>query len=83
MGCRAFWYTDRGEKQVGFEFDGKFHSTMYACHINLKYEALDGKYMTVKEDGGKGRVVCPMVNEVNNHDDAFKKYTSDEAVWRS
>ena len=82
-GCRAYWYTDRGNKQVGFEFDGKFHSMMNACHINLKYENLDGKYMTVKEEGGKGRVVCPMVNEQFNHDDTFKKYTNDEAVWRS
>ena len=83
MGCRAFWYSDKGNKQIGFEFDGKFHSLMNGCHISLKYENVEGKYMTVKEDGGKGRVNNPIVYEPNNHDDSFKKYTKDEAIWRS
>ena len=83
IGCRAFWYTDRGNKQIGFEFDGKFHSMMNACHINLKYENVEGKYMTVKEEGGKGAVCCPMVNEAFNHDECFKQYCNGHAVWRS
>ena len=83
VGCRAFWYTDKGNKQVGFEFDGKFHSMMNACHISLRYESVEGKYMTVKEKGGKGIVSAPMVNEAFNHDETFKTYTKDNAVWRS
>ncbi len=81
--CRAFWYSDKGGKQTGFEFDGKFHSFINGCHISLNYENVEGKYMTVKEDGGKGRVAFPIMYEQNNHDDTFKKYTSDMPIWRS
>jgi len=81
-GCRAFWYSPNGSKQIGFEFDGKFHSLLSGCHISLKYEDIEGKYMTVKEEGGKGKVNSPIVYEPNNHDDTFKKYTKDEAIWR-
>ncbi len=82
--CIAYWYSARGEKEVGFEFASKMNAVINSCTVNFKFPELQGKYMTVAEEGGVGAVILPYTTEEFNHDDTFKKYMGENHVvdWR-
>ena len=44
--------------------------------------AVNGKYMTVAEEGGTGSIDTPLVNDELCKDDTYKKYTKGNVIWR-
>ena len=80
--CRSFWYSPAGNKQVGFEAARQFNSVLKSCEINFRFPKVDGKYITVAEEGGTGSIDTPLVNDELCKDDTYKKYTKGNVTWR-
>ncbi len=78
--CRAFWYSAKGNKQVGFEFDGQMLAIMLGCKVTFRFPEVEGKYMTVKESGGSGVVSHPTFNPERNHDNSYLDYADTKVI---
>lgn len=74
--CFMFWYSPRGNKQVGFEARGKFNSIIRSCSVSFhpdsepKYNA----YIKVAQPGGRGVIDSPLTNDDAMLDKSYKDY---------
>ena len=72
--CFAMWYSAIGDKEIGFECDGKFCASILNSDINFRGDAKNRKFLTVGEEGGFGIVENPIFNPDLNEDDTYKDY---------
>ena len=72
--CFAMWYSPKGEKEVGFECDGKMCASILNADINFRGDAKNRKFLTAGEAGGFGIVENPIFNAALNEDDSYKDY---------
>ena len=78
--CFAMWYSPRGDKEIGFECDGKFCASILNADINFRGDAKNRKFLTVAEEGGCGIVENPIFNPDLNEDDSYKTYLFGKVV---
>ena len=74
--CFAFWYTAKGDKQVGFECNGKFNSIIRSSSISFHGDSKPefNAYITVKEPGGCGVIDTPLTNDAAMADKTYLEY---------
>lgn len=59
--CYCYWYTSKGDKQIGFEVEGQLRSVIRACRIDLREDCKNKSYMTVEKPDGIGVVENPVL----------------------
>ncbi len=57
--CFAYWYTTRGDVEIGFESTGRFNSVIKSSRIDLR-NVSEAAYLKVAEAGGSGSIDCPI-----------------------
>ena len=72
--CIAYWYTDRGGKQIGFLADGKFNSVFRCCNVHCKPTCETRAYIVETEEGGKGTIYDPIAEPHSLVDKTYEKY---------
>ncbi|MBE6584616.1 MAG: hypothetical protein E7649_06555 [Ruminococcaceae bacterium] len=80
--CFAFWYSPKGNKQIGFESRGKFESIIRSCSISFHPESAPqyNAYIKVGETGGKGIIDTPLANDDAMLDKSYKDYVKGEVL---
>ena len=78
--CFAMWYSPRGDKEIGFECEGKFCASILNADINFRGDAKNRKFLTVGEEGGFGIIENPIFNTALNEDEAYADYLVGKVV---
>ncbi len=77
--CFAFWYSTRGDVQIGFESVGKFNSSVRSSRIDLNCVG-EAAYLKTAEDGGCGIIDAPILPLKNSTNDCYKDYLAGKAI---
>ena len=72
--CFCFWWKTVEGGETGFKADGKFCSLIKNAKVNLRDDADNTNFITVKEDGGCGYIETPCFNEEKDVCKDYKKY---------
>lgn len=75
--CFVMWYSNRGDMEVGFRFDGKLEAIILNAKVSFLDDLSDEAtvaFVTVAEDGGKGFIENPSFATWLNKDNSYKKY---------
>jgi hypothetical protein len=80
--CYAYWYSNRGDKQVGFLSDGKFNSIVKSYRVDLRSDVTNRAYLKVGEAGGGGVLDLPNFDVNLDDGDDYSEYLVNRVVWR-
>ena len=80
--CFMFWYSPKGNKQVGFEARGKFNSIIRSCSVSFHPESKPehNAYIKIGEKGGNGVIDTPLTDTPHLLDESYKDYLSGKLV---
>ncbi len=77
-GCYSYWWSAENDIHWGIFADGRFNSVVYGTRIDMCHaDTVDNAYLTVKEDGGDGKIITSHYQIGPNHGAEFKKYHYD------
>ncbi len=80
--CYAYWYSNRGDKQVGFMCDGKFNSLVRSYRVDLRGDVNDRSFFKCAEAGGGGAFDHPMFDINLDKGDDLGEHLSGRIIWR-
>ena len=80
--CYAYWYSNRGDKQVGFLTDGKFNSIVKSYRVDLRSDVTNRAFLKVGEAGGGGVLDLPNFDKNLDGGDDYSEYLVNRVVWR-
>jgi hypothetical protein len=78
--CFAMWYTNKGEDETGFYFEGQFNCIIRSATVSLRGDA-NATFMKVTEKGGSGIVENPIFSVGDCKTDDYKDYLVGKVVW--
>ena len=80
--CYAYWYSNRGDMQVGFATDGKFNSVVKSYRVDLRGDVTAPCFFKEGEPGGGGVFDYPIFNKDLDHGDDYSEYLGGRVIWR-
>ena len=78
--CYCFWYTSKGNKQVGFEVEGELRSVLRACRVDFREDCTNRSYMKVEKTGGIGFIENPILRCSRSDDKSYLDYVQGKIV---
>ena len=78
--CFAMWYTNKGEDETGFYFEGRFNCIIRSATVSLRGDA-NATFMKVTEKGGSGIVENPIFNKEACKTDDYMDYLVGKVIW--
>ena len=87
-GCRAIimnpfimWYTAKGEKEVGFEADGRFNATITNAKVEFRGDTPNNAFLVGATEGGNGVIENPYTNDALIKDKSYKDFVTGKIIW--
>lgn len=78
--CFCFWYSSKGNMQVGFKSDGKFNAVITTTRVSVRSDCTNTAFLQVGESGGNGVIQYPLCNDNIIVDKTYKDYLDSKII---
>ena len=78
--CFCFWYTTKGDMQIGFKSDGNFNAFISSSRVSVKDGCPNTAYLKIDGGGGDGVIQYPLCCDALLIDKAYKNFLDGSKV---